>query len=211
MRNLHSPRHFSAQPPPAGNLVEDANDDGGTPSFMFIGLIVAGLLLLFFVLVPRTQLRGPIGEYTPEPDPAVDAYAVVDKAAGTYRIPASVVAAKVVDDPGMLAPIAPAGGFVQVDTSTPEGQGQALFAELTCNACHSIDGPRLVGPTLQGILGRSEKLADGTSLVVDDAYLIESIVSPMAKVVEGYPPAMILPRAPSEAEVTQLVAYLKTL
>jgi len=211
MRNLHSPRHFSADTPSAGPVVEDANDDRGTPSFLFFGVIVTGLLLLIFVLVPRTELRGPVGEYAPESDPAVDAYAVVDKAAGTYRIPAAVVAAKVVENPGMLAPIEPAGGFVEVDTSTPEGQGQALFAELTCNACHSIDGPRLVGPTLQGILGRSEKLTDGSDITVDDDYLAESISAPMAKVVEGFPPAMVLPRAPSEEEVAQLVAYLKTL
>jgi cytochrome c oxidase subunit 2 len=111
----------------------------------------------------------------------------------------------------MLAPIAPAGGFAVVDTSTPQGQGQALFSELTCNACHSIDGPRLVGPTLQAVMGRSEKLADGSEIVVDEAYLAESIKLPMAKVVEGYPPVMVLPRAPSDEEVAQLVAYLKTL
>ncbi len=211
MRNLHSPRHFSAQPPPAGNLVEDANDDRGASSFLFVGLVVTGVLLLVFLLVPRPQLRGPIGGYTPQSDPAVDTYAVVDKAAGTYRVPAAVAAAKVVENPGLLAPIAPVGGFVEVDTSTPEGQGQALFSELTCNACHSLDGPRLVGPTLQGILGRSERLADGSEIIVDDAYLAESISAPMLKVVEGYPPAMVLSRTPNEEEVAQLVAYLKTL
>jgi len=192
-------------------VVEDANDDRGTPSFLFLGVVMTGVLLLIFVLLPRPQLRGPIGEYTPEADPAVDSYGVVDKAAGTYRVPVAVVAAKVVENPGMLAPIEPAGGVVEIDTSTPEGQGQALFSELTCNACHSIDGPRLVGPTLQGILGRSEKMADGSDITVDDAYLAESISAPMAKVVEGFPPAMVLPRAPSEEEVAQLVAYIKTL
>jgi cytochrome c2 len=194
-----------------GDVVEDANDDRGTPSFLFLGLVVSGVLLLFWLLVPRVTMRLPIGEYSPEADPAVDTYGVVDKSAGTYRVPVAVVAAAVVADPGLLAPIAPVGGFVEVDTSTPEGQGQALFSELTCNACHSTDGPRLVGPTLQAVFGRTETLADGSEIVVDDAYLAESISDPMAKVVEGYPPAMVLPRAASEEEVAQLVAYLKTL
>ena len=129
MRNLHSSRYFSADTSSPGPVVEDANDDRGTPSFLFLGVVMTGVLLLIFVLLPRPQLRGPIGEYTPEADPAVDSYGVVDKAAGTYRVPVAVVAAKVVENPGMLAPIEPAGGVVEIDTSTPEGQGQARISE----------------------------------------------------------------------------------
>lgn len=215
MRTLFTARHLSADTPPAGDVaedvVEDANDDSGTPSFLFLGVIVTGVLLLFWLLLPRTELRPPLSNYQPAVDPAVDTYGVVDAKAGVYRVPVATMAAKVAADASMLAPIAPAGGFVEVDTSTPEGQGQALFASLTCNACHSVDGGAMVGPTLQGILGRAEKMADGTELVVDDAYLAESIQAPMAKVVDGYPPAMVLPRTPTDEEVAQLVAYLKTL
>jgi len=61
------------------------------------------------------------------------------------------------------------------------------------------------------VLDRAGKLADGSAYVADDAYLTESILVPMAKVVEGYPPAMVLPRQPSAEEAANLVAYLKTL
>jgi len=215
MRTLFTSRHLSAHTPPAGDapedVVEDANDDSGTPSFFFLAVIVSGVLLLAWLLAPRTELRPPLSSYEPAADPAVDAYAVVDAEAGVYRVPAAVMAKKVVSDASMLAPIAPAGGFVEIDTSTPEGEGQALFAALTCNACHSLDGAPMAGPTLQGILGRAEKLTDGSEIVVDEAYLVESIQMPMAKIVEGFAPAMVLPRTPTEEEVAQLVAYLKTL
>ena len=214
MRTLFTTRHLSADTPPAGEpsaVVEDANSDSGTPSFLFLGLIIMGVMLLFWLLAPRVELRGPVGEYQPAKDPAVDLYGVVDAAAGVYRVPVATVAVKVAADPSLLAPIAPAGGFVEVDTSTPEGQGQALFAALTCNACHSINGTPMVGPTLQGVMGRAGELADGAKITVDEAYLSESIKEPMAKVVAGYPPAMVLPRQPNDEEVAQLVAYLKTL
>ncbi|MEE2827870.1 MAG: c-type cytochrome [Myxococcota bacterium] len=215
MRTLWTSRHFSSASPPPGDetadLVEDANEDSGTPSFLFLGFLVAGVLLLAWLVAPRVALRLPVGEYTPAVDRAVDVYEVVDADKGIYRVPVAKTMAKVAADPALLGPIAPAGGFVEVDTSTPEGQGQALFAEITCNACHTIDGSALVGPTLQGIFGRSEKMADGSELVVDDAYLVESILEPNAKIVEGFKPSMILPRQPTEDEVALLLAYLKTL
>ncbi len=214
MRSIYSARHLSQDTPPAGDptpVVEDANSPAGTPALLFLGLIAMGVLLLAFVLAPRVDRRTPVGEFEPSADPSVDAYAVVDAEAGTYRVPVDTIIAKVAKDHAMLAPIAPAGGFVEVDTSTPEGLGQALFSELTCNACHSINGPRMVGPTMQGIFGRAGKFADGSAYTADEAYLTESILAPMAKVVEGYPPAMVLPRQPSDEETANLVAYLKTL
>ena len=215
MRTLWTSRHFSSATPPPGDapddLVEDANDDSRTPSFLFFGLVVTGVLLLAWLVAPRVALRLPIGEYAPATDRTVDMYEVVDADKGIYRVPVAKTMAKVAADSALLDPIAPAGGFVPVDTSTPEGQGQALFAEITCNACHSTDGSKLVGPSLQGLFGRTEKLDDGSEVVVDDAYIVESILQPNAKIVEGFTPTMILPRQPTEDEVALLLAYLKTL
>jgi len=55
-----------------------------------------------------------------------------------------------------------------------------------CNACHSLDGSQMSGPTWQGIVGREEEMADGTTVVADEAYLRESILNPDAKIVAGY-------------------------
>jgi cytochrome c oxidase subunit 2 len=90
--------------------------------------------------------------------------------------------------------------------------GEKLYAAKGCAGCHKIDGTRLVGPPLNGLFGKEEKLEGGETVKVDEEYLRESILVPAAKIVAGYPPAMtpyqgIL----DEREVEGLVEYIKTL
>ena len=89
-------------------------------------------------------------------------------------------------------------------------QGQALFTQRICNTCHSIDGSRLIGPTMKGIWGRAERLADGRDIFVNEAYFRRSIKAPMDDVVEGYPPAMPQMEIPDE-EITALLHYVASL
>lgn len=100
------------------------------------------------------------------------------------------------------------------DNKAPEGgpSGEQLFASLGCAGCHSIDGSKMVGPTLKGKYGTQEQLTDGSSVDIDDNYLRESILVPGAKVVAGYAPQM----PPYEGrlkddEITALIDYIKTL
>ncbi len=87
-------------------------------------------------------------------------------------------------------------------------QGSKLYKAKGCNACHSLDGSRLVGPTWKGAFGRKEQLASGGEVTIDDAYLKESIVKPMEKVVMGYPPAMpVMPM--SDVDVDSLILFIK--
>ena len=110
--------------------------------------------------------------------------------------------------PAAAAPAAAPAPFV-VDAKLA-AQGKALFTSKTCSACHSVDGNRLVGPTMKGIWGRKEKMADGTELYVDEAYFARSIKEPMAQVVEGYPPAMAtLPV--SDDEIKALLHYVASI
>ena len=89
-------------------------------------------------------------------------------------------------------------------------KGKGLFTAKICNSCHSIDGSRLVGPTMKGIWARKEKMADGTELYVDRAYFTRSVKEPMAQIVEGYPPAMAaLPV--SDDEIEAILHYVATL
>lgn len=95
---------------------------------------------------------------------------------------------------------------------SPEEYGERLFGQNNCNTCHSIDGTRLVGPSMQGLFGSQRQLASGESVVADENYLLNSIVAPAAQVVEGYPPAM----PPSYGSLPQdqlnaLVAYIKSV
>jgi len=94
---------------------------------------------------------------------------------------------------------------------TPEGRGQLLVAANGCAACHTIDGSQNPnGPTWLGLFGSEVVLTDGATVTADEAYLTESIKNPTAKVVEGFNPVM--PVFPfSDAEISDIVAYIKTL
>ena len=53
--------------------------------------------------------------------------------------------------------------------------GVRVFGEKGCSACHSVDGSAGVGPSVKGIWGKEEKLADGATVRVDENYIRESI------------------------------------
>lgn len=99
----------------------------------------------------------------------------------------------------------------QAVTPVTAEAGKALYASKGCNACHSVDGSRLVGPSFKGLYGREEQTDKG-AVKVDDAYITESILNPMAKIVVSYPAAM----PPYQGQLKQdqidaLIAYIKTL
>lgn len=89
--------------------------------------------------------------------------------------------------------------------------GAQLFSNLGCASCHRNDGAG-AGPSLQGLFGNEERLADGSTIVADEAYLAESILNSQAKVVAGYQPIMPAYAGQlSEDQVNQLIAYIKSL
>lgn len=87
--------------------------------------------------------------------------------------------------------------------------GEALYKAKACNACHSIDGTRLVGPSFKGLWGHEVATNVGT-VTVDDAYFRESVLQPMAKIVDGYPPAMP-PQQLNDLEIESLALFIQTL
>jgi cytochrome c oxidase subunit II len=94
---------------------------------------------------------------------------------------------------------------------TPEEFGAILYQKRGCNTCHSIDGSKAVGPSWKGVFGRQEATSAG-SVMVDEAYLKESILAPATKVVTGYQPVMPTFQGQlSDREVAALIAYIKSL
>lgn len=75
-------------------------------------------------------------------------------------------------------------------TLTGAERGHQLYTTLACVTCHTTDGSRGLAPTFKGVWGRSEELADGSHVTVDDAYVRESILNPGAKLVKGFAPVM---------------------
>ena len=97
-------------------------------------------------------------------------------------------------------------------------EGQQLFGKLQCNTCHMPNAgigtvhthPR--APSLEGLYGRTVPLKGGGSVVADDAYIIESILNPRAKVVEGWEPIMPHYQGQVSAEdLIKVAAYIKSL
>ena len=88
--------------------------------------------------------------------------------------------------------------------------GERLYGINGCAACHSLDGSKKVGPTFQGLYGRTEQLSDGTSLAADDNYIRESILEPNAKVVAGYAPQMPSFQGKlNDEQITALIEFIK--
>jgi cytochrome c oxidase subunit 2 len=97
----------------------------------------------------------------------------------------------------------------------PEGSlasaGEKLFADLACNTCHRPDsGGR--GPVLNGLFGKTITTEAGEMVVVDEAYVRESILNPSAKISAGYQPIMpTFQGLVSEEGLLELIEYVKSL
>ncbi len=89
--------------------------------------------------------------------------------------------------------------------------GQALFQQLGCSTCHRSDTQGR-GPNLVGVYGKPVQLEDGRTVMADENYVRESILSPAAKIVAGFKPIMpTFQGIVSEEQVNALVAYIKSL
>lgn len=90
-------------------------------------------------------------------------------------------------------------------------RGQNLFQSFSCHNCHRSDGKGR-GPALEGIYGKAVKLATGQTVIIDDNYVRESILNPLAKVVGGY--AAVMPTFQgqiNEDGLSQILAYIKSI
>ena len=103
-----------------------------------------------------------------------------------------------------------------IDVPPPPGaaEGKEVFEDRSqgaCDVCHTTDGGRLVGPSLEGVAVRAETRVPGMSA---RDYLVESILDPEAYVVEGYRGDQMLPiyrERLDDAQIEALVTYLLTL
>lgn len=106
-----------------------------------------------------------------------------------------------------------ASGGASGTTENAMSDGERLFTELACHTCHK--GPEesnARGPSLHGVFGKQQPLADGGAVVVDEEYIRESILVPTAKVAEGFAPVMPTYKGQvNEEQIIQLVSYIKSL
>jgi cytochrome c oxidase subunit 2 len=91
-------------------------------------------------------------------------------------------------------------------------RGRQVAAEKGCLRCHTLDGTRHLGPTFLGMFGSIETLEDGRRVLVDEAYVTESIVDPARDVAKGWAPVMPSYRGQLDpAETAALIELLRSL
>ena len=90
-------------------------------------------------------------------------------------------------------------------------RGGALFQQLACNSCH-LDTGQGRGPSLKDIFGKPVELQDGSTAIVNEAYLRESILNSQAKIVKGFQPLMpTFQGLISEEGLVALIEHVKSM
>jgi cytochrome c oxidase subunit 2 len=95
----------------------------------------------------------------------------------------------------------------------PVVRGEVYAQQFGCLACHSSDGSELAGPTWLGIFGSEEPLGDGTSVIVDRAYIIKSIREPGTQIVDGYQNIMPagIGASLTDEQIEDVIAFIESL
>lgn len=95
-------------------------------------------------------------------------------------------------------------------TETPNAEwGEALYTMLGCFACHSTDGTRGHGPTFSGVYGTLRPITGGEPVLADEAYIAESIINPLAKVVDPFPAGYMPPYPIGTKQIEALTLFIK--
>jgi cytochrome c oxidase subunit 2 len=90
--------------------------------------------------------------------------------------------------------------------------GERVAVMKGCMRCHTADGAPHIGPTWAGEYRSTISLADGSSIVADEAYLTESMMDPRARVRAGFRPVMPSYQGLlSAGETGALVEYIRYL
>jgi cytochrome c oxidase subunit 2 len=100
--------------------------------------------------------------------------------------------------------------------SKPGSAGFAIMKAKGCNACHSTDGSRIVGPSYLDLFGEQQTvIRDGKeiTLKVDEDYIKRSILEPNYEIVKGYPKGLMQSYKGSitDHDIALIIEYLKTL
>jgi cytochrome c oxidase subunit 2 len=104
---------------------------------------------------------------------------------------------------------------VDSETSLAD-QGYEVLRRNGCNACHSMDGTKLVGPSYLGGWGNTRTVVtdrEEREVTIDEEYVKRSIYDPNADVVKGFNQGLMLSYEGivSEEEVNLIIEYLKEL
>ena len=102
------------------------------------------------------------------------------------------------------------------ESKVPGAEGLAIMKTRGCNACHSSDGTKIVGPSYLKLYGEQQVvIKDGkeVTMTVDDEYIKRSIMDPNSEIVKGYPKGLMqsYKGTISDSDIAKIIEYLKTL
>jgi cytochrome c oxidase subunit 2 len=100
--------------------------------------------------------------------------------------------------------------------AAPGSEGLKIMINQGCNACHSSDGSRIVGPSYLNLFGEKQVVVrDGkeVEVTVDEEYLKRAIVDPNSEIVKGYPKGMMQSYKAllTDDDISKIIEYLKSL
>ncbi|MCF8224418.1 MAG: cytochrome c oxidase subunit II [Bacteroidales bacterium] len=105
---------------------------------------------------------------------------------------------------------------VVAEDASPADRGFQVLVKNGCNACHSSDGSKLVGPSYLGNWGNMRKVTAGgekTEVLFDKEYIRKSIYDPNAEIADGFNKGLMLSYEGlvSEEEIELIIEYIRSL
>lgn len=111
----------------------------------------------------------------------------------------------------LVAVLARGGGDDGPQLSAAAKAGKDAAVRGGCVGCHGRNGEGVTAPSWIGLYGTTITLDDGTQQLVDEAYLVESIMDPKAKKPAGNWPNMPPESMVTPADIQMIVTYIEAL
>jgi cytochrome c1 len=99
----------------------------------------------------------------------------------------------------------------EVVAAEPWERGQEIANSFGCTGCHTTTGDVTQGPSWLNLFGKTETLNDGTEVLVDEAYVQESILDPTAKLVQDFEAVMPTFSTLTDADIQDVIAFMQSL
>lgn len=102
------------------------------------------------------------------------------------------------------------------EKSAPGAEGLKIMITQGCNACHTTDGSKLVGPSYLHLFGEKQTVireGNEVTVTVDEAYIKKAIYEPNAEIVKGYPANLMQSYKDilKDEDIAKIIEYLKSL
>ena len=165
--------------------------------------IIIGILSMALLIAVACTSDAPEGPRDPTPEfnptPAGGGAATATTASEPTQAPAATTAPEPTQAPA--ASTGPAGNA---------DNGETVFNDNGCSACHSTGTNRIIGPGLAGVLEGEESRGTGQTA---EEYVFPSITATGSFIVDGFSNAMpsSFGSTISEGDIQDLIAYLATL